>query len=1402
MTVEVSRGPLVAATLAADDEVMPGLSFRRGEATRALDVTEADLTVLADNLGTTPAAVLAAATQALVAGDRGRTSATTTVVGVIVADTDGVALRAVHCAVEPELPLRRMAERAATALPAARPATDGEVRIAVVPLGALGGGLDPGDVADLEHEIVWCDAVLEFTARDGRLVVRCDHDEDRYGQVSVAAHLDRLDEILTALVAGTGHLPGAGGTDPVTVAVDSLPTSEPVEPATPTERLLAAVWADVLHLDRVGADDNFFALGGHSLLAAKVVARTTAERGVALTVDQIFAHPVLADFAALVDAGEPAVALPALTAHTGDPVVSFGQERLWYLDRLRDGSALYNVPVLVRLTGTVDPERLHDAVRAVVAAHPALRTALATVDGRPVARTADPAEIDWTVSDARAGGEREGRRLAAAGVARPFDLAQAPLLRGGLVRIADDQWLLWLSVHHAACDGWSLDILLAEIFGKEGSPTNASCSKRDPSSLAPTYADYAAWQREVLTPQVIADEVAWWRQRLAGAPRLLELPADRRRPAVASHAGATLRHRLHPSTVSALRAAARSHSVTVFDLLVTAYLLLVGRWSGRTDVLVATPSAGRPLPELDDLVGFFVNTVVLRADLSGAPTFRDLVDRVRAVSAAAQAHQQIPFASLVDALDPDRDQGRAPLAQVAFGMNQHARGRWESDGLVAELDSVDTGTAKFDLTLAVVDTGGPDLGVEVEYATDLFDESTADRFAVQWTVLLERLLADVDAPITSVSALPAEEERRLLDWAGQARDYPAESTVDELVAGWAVSSPDAVAVVDGDLSVSYGSLVARADALAARLAGLGVGRGSLVGLCCRRSADLVVGMLGVLRAGGAYVPLDPDYPAQRLEFMLTDTDVRVVVGHRDPLDRFPLGDRHAVALPEAAGEVDPIARADLRSARGGDDAAYVIYTSGSTGDPKGVVVPHRGITRLVGGADYVELTPRTVLAQLANASFDAITFEVWGALANGGQVVIVPTETVLSPPGLAALLRTRSVTTVFITTALFNATVNTVPDAFATVDQLYFGGESLDPGTVGRVVEGGQGPARLHNIYGPTEVTTFATYTRLTARPTSTGAIGTAIGNTWAYVVDDGDGLAGVGVPGELWLGGPGVAWGYWDRPGLTADRFVPDGFSGVPGARLYRTGDVVFRRPDGSLEFVGRADHQVKVRGFRVELGEVESALLAYPAVASAVVVAARSDGAPVRLVGYVEPAAGAPVSVAGLREFLAERLPEHAVPSVFVVMDALPLTPNGKIDRAALPDPDTDQRVDQVAFRAPADPLEQIIAATWGEVLDVAEIGLDDNFFGLGGHSLHAVQVCGRLERTLRTPVSVRHLVEQPTVADLARRLRAEGPDAGRIDQIAAVVVQVRRLSPTERAARLGTASAATKENTGDDH
>ncbi|WP_239098405.1 condensation domain-containing protein, partial [Micromonospora qiuiae] len=770
MTVEVSQpDQVVAATLAADDEVMPGLSFRRGQVRRVLDIGAEAVVALARELGTTPPAVLVAAAQALVAADRGSTSATAAVIGVIVRDADhSASLRAVRSSVEAGLPLRRLAERAATALPAA-PAADGEVRIAVAPLGALGDGLDARDVADLGHELMWCDITLEITARDGRLAVCCDHDEDRYGAVSIDAHLARLAGLLADLVAGTGALPGVKGSAAVATAAGPTPADGLVQPSTPTERAVAASWADALQLDRVGADDNFFALGGHSLLAAKVVAQVAARHGVALTVDQLFEHPVLSDFAALVDAGEPAAALPALTPRAGDDIaVSFGQERLWYMDRLRHGSALYNIPVLVRLAGRVDPQRLRAATQAVVDAHPVLRTALKTVNGRPVPRLADTAEIDWTVSDARADGEQEGRRLARAGVARPFDLAAAPLLRAGLVRIADEQWLFWISIHHVACDGWSLDILLAEIFAGYSADRPA-----DRPATGLSYADFAAWQRAVLTPEVIADGVAWWRERLAGAPALLELPADRRRPAVASHAGRTLRYRLPESAVSALRTTARSHSVTVFDLLITAYLLLVGRWSGRTDVVVATPAAGRPLPELDTLVGFFVNTVVLRADLSGAPAFADLVTRVRGVSAAAQARQQIPFDSLVAALDPDRDQGRAPLAQVAFGMNQHARGRWEPGGVVAELDSVDTGTAKFDLTLAVVDTGGPDMGVELEYATDLFDESTADRFARQWLVLLNRLLADVDAPVTSVSALPPEEERLVLGWAGRARDYPA-----------------------------------------------------------------------------------------------------------------------------------------------------------------------------------------------------------------------------------------------------------------------------------------------------------------------------------------------------------------------------------------------------------------------------------------------------------------------------------------------------------------------------------------------------------------------------------------------------------------------------------------------------
>ncbi|MEW5925849.1 MAG: amino acid adenylation domain-containing protein [Gemmatimonadota bacterium] len=1148
-------------------------------------------------------------------------------------------------------------------------------------------------------------------------------------------------------------------------------------PRTPTEELLAAVWEEVLGVERVGAGDDFFALGGHSLLAARVASRLREAFGAEVPLRALFEAPVLADLAARVDdalregAGvrvPPVVPVP----RDGPLPASFGQRRLWLVDRLQPGSPAYNVPVSLRVRGPLHPRALARALAALVERHEALRTVLAAAeDGEPVQVVAPPGPVPLPAVDLRslspAAAEREALRLAGAEALRPFDLERGPLLWSTLLRLADDDWAVLFGVHHVASDGWSTGVLTREV--SELYAAFAEGREPDLPPLPVQYADYAAWQRRWMAGEALEAQLAWWRGRLEGAPPLLELPTDRPRPARPDGRGAARRVALPAELSDRLRLVARRAGATPFMALLAGWQALLARWSGADDLVVGTPVAGRDRRETEGLIGFFVNTLALRARVPADETFGGLLGRVREETLGAFAHQDLPFERLVEALAPERAAAHTPVFQVIFALQTaEAGGLSLGSGRVEPLGG-GAAAAKFDLALELADAGGSFAG-SIVYRTELFDAGTVERLAARYAALLEGAAAD---PARRLAALPllAPDERRMLvsDWNAPGAVPAPTRSVPELFAEQALRTPGAPALRFAGETTSYAELDRRSAALARDLAARGVGPEARVGLLAERSADLAVAMLAVLRAGGAYVPLDPEYPAERLSWMLADAGARVLLAQAALLDRVPEFGGEVVVidtpLPPAPspargeGEHDGAADTGAVAVAGCSlfpvpcSLACVIYTSGSTGTPKGVAVPHRGVVRLVRDADFARFGPGDRVAQLANPVFDAATWEVWGALLNGGCVVGIDRDAALEPRALAAALRGEGVTGAFLTATLFNATVREVPDAFATVNHLLVGGEALDPPSLRAALEGGP-PRRLVNGYGPTENTTFSTWHLVeeVGADAWTVPIGRPVAGSTAYVLDPEGEPAPVGWPGELCVGGAGVARGYLGRPELTAERFVPDPFAAEPGARLYRTGDRARWNGRGEIEFLGRIDAQIKIRGFRVEPGEVEAALAAHPRVREAAVVV-RGGGADRRLVGFATPVVGETATAAELRAWLAARLPEYMVPGALVLLEAIPLTPGGKLDRRALPE--VDGSAAEAEYVAPRTPAEEILAGIWSSVLGVERVGAADGFFELGGHSLLATVAMGRVRQAFGTELPLHALFEAPTPAAMAGRV-----------------------------------------------
>ncbi|QPB24417.1 amino acid adenylation domain-containing protein (plasmid) [Rhizobium sp. 007] len=1243
--------------------------------------------------------------------------------------------------------------------------------------------IEPGEIAARLCEHAWVrEAVVvarQDRAGDKHLVayVVCgpeagSDDEDGSGlAVALRAHLGgRLPDYmvpsafvrLSALpLTANGKLDRKGLPAP---ADDAYARRSYEAPQGGIETALAEIWAELLGVERVGRHDHFFELGGHSLLAVQLLSRLSQAVGVELPLTRLFATPVLSDLAesiveVLSRAGPQELpAIVAVSRH--EPLVlSFAQQRLWFLAQLDEGSTNYHIPLALRLRGRLDRTVWQRSLDRLFARHEALRSVFVAPQGKPRVEVLPPdAGLPVTVHDLHGLPDADAvlSELCDEEMHSPFDLARGPLIRGRLIRLAEDEHVFLLTQHHIVSDGWSMGVLVRELSQLYRA---FEAGEDDPlPPLAIQYPDYAAWQRQWLSGERLQSQAQYWRNALANAPARLALPTDRARPAQQSFAGASVPVVIDQDLTRGLKRLSRQHGTTLFMTVLAAWAAVLSRLSGQDDIVIGVPTANRGRREIEELIGFFVNTLALRVDLSGEPDVSQLLERTRRTALAAQEHQDLPFEQVVEIVKPPRHLDHTPLFQVMLAWQNNTVGSLDLPGLRVEAAGEGLDQVKFDLELSLGEHGEEIAGT-FGYATALFDEATIERQRGYLLALLRAMVADAGQPVGRIDILPAEERTYLLEDLNRTdAAYPSERCVHELFEAQVQRAPDAVAVVHEDETLSYGELNARANRLAHHLIALGVKPGDSLATMLDRSVSLVVAQLAILKAGGVYVPIDRALPSARQEWLIADCAARLVLSESDDGD---LVEATIPVLPIEPLMVGTGASADLGIALSADAAAYVMYTSGSTGLPKGVVVPHRAVNRLVISNGYAKIDAGDRVAWAGNPAFDASTFEVWAPLLNGGCIVAMDSSTVLDAASFSKALERQKVTSLFLTTALFNEYTSSIAPTLAQLKYLLCGGErNASPAFLKLLRE--QGPVRLIHCYGPTETTTFAaTYT---VRPIQGGVlsvpIGRPIANTRVYLLDGHGGPVPFGAVGELYIGGAGVARGYLNRPDLTAERFLADPFSDEAGARMYRTGDLARYLPDGNLEFLGRNDDQVKIRGFRIEPGEIAARLCEHERVRDAAVVAHEDGAGDKRLVAYVvagstdgsDEADGAGLA-ASLRAHLGGRLPDYMVPSAFVRLEALPLTANGKLDRKGLPAP-ADDAYARRSYEAPQGGIETALAGIWAELLGVERVGRHDHFFELGGHSLLAVQLMERLRR-LSLGVEVRTLFARPVLADLAASL-----------------------------------------------
>ena len=1173
---------------------------------------------------------------------------------------------------------------------------------------------------------------------------------------------------------------------------------EYLAPRNETERRLATIWSNVLRVERVGVNDNFFELGGHSLLAAQVISRLRSELAIETPLRLLFEHPTLASLAAAVknlneqnDRALPWSIQPF--ERNGTAPLSFTQQQFWLLDQAAPNRSAYNVRTAVRITGVLDVQKLQGVLETIVARHEVLRTNIVTTSDSPIQVIAPPRAITLEVCDlgllSACDRETEIERLHAVEAEMPFDLSDGPLLRFKLLKLSAAEHVLLITIHHIICDGWSIGLLHREIAA-----LYTSCGELP--KLPIQYADFAIWQRRRLQGEILERQLDYWKQKLADVPTTLDLPTDFPRAATQNMNGARHATKLPEALSNSLKELSQREGTTLFMTLLAAFQTLLFRYSKQEDIVVGSPVAGRTMIETENLIGAFVNTLVFRGDASGNPSFREFLARVRETVLGAFSHQDLPFEKLVEELNPERKIDRSPLFQVMFAMQNAPEPNLSVAGLKLTPLKLQNASSKFDLSLDV-EAEKDELRVSLEYNRNLFAPATIERMLEHFQNLLAAIVAE---PAQHIAELPLlsdlERHRLLIEWNDTRVEFPGDTCLHQLFEAQVAKTPDAIAAEFQGERLTYRELNNRANRLAHYLQEQGVGPEILVGICVERSLEMLVGILGVLKAGGAYVPLDPKYPSDRIAFMIEDAELRLVLTQRHLVKDIPRGHAAVFCIDD---QLQSIANQNEENANfpvAATNLAYAIYTSGSTGNPKGVMIEHRQIVNFTLAATRgYAIKPQDRILQFASLSFDLSAEEIYPALACGATIVLRSDAMISSARDFLRSCDEWKISVLDLPTAYWHDLTDAlsaekliVP---ASVRLVIIGGEKALPERV-RAWKRVVGDAvRLVNSYGPTETTVAVTLSDVRDNESDamrTVLIGRPIANTTAFVLDQFLQPVPIGVAGELHIGGAGVARGYIKQPELTAEKFIANPFRPVPGKRLYKTGDLVRYRPDGNLEFLGRVDNQIKIRGFRVELEEIEEALRSHASVSDCVVILREATDGDKRLVAYVV-AAKESVAISELRNFLKTKLPSYMVPAAFEMIESLPLMPNGKIDRRALPEPNATGPEPDELFVPPRTPLEAMLADAWREVLKIDQIGIHENFFDLGGHSLLAAKVVSTVRNILDIELCMVDVFEAPTIAGLTMLLNARGAQNEAQRELFALLEELESLTEEAAHARFAT-------------